>query len=231
MSDSNQEQEQSDHSVKIDLYKLEYKQAGERYENIYKAIWQNLSYIAILSSAVFAFGESLPIRAQVALPLAALNFWYFGIFVPLNRYGDEVLRRLEEIEGHLHELTGAEMGHYTKFASGRRPTSGRTKRVWCRKLLWRYRKFSASVFRVRRVVGFVGYVSSFALLTCLFLPESWLLRGQPSDVASDGVAEQLILLEDKLDKLDRELIERIGSLEDLLRNEISRDEDGNEPSN
>lgn len=39
------------------LFKLEYEQAAERYENIYKAIWQIFSYMGILAAGILTFGS------------------------------------------------------------------------------------------------------------------------------------------------------------------------------
>ena len=52
----------------FELFKLEYEQSAERYENIYKAIWQIFSYMGILAAGILTFGSrncnsSFPIEA------------------------------------------------------------------------------------------------------------------------------------------------------------------------
>ena len=88
---------------KIELLKQEYKMAADRYENIYKAIWQIFQYVAALSAAILAFGSNnLPLGLVGILSVIPLLFWYYVTFVPLNRYGDKVGCRLASIEKNLN---------------------------------------------------------------------------------------------------------------------------------
>lgn len=106
-------------ATKLDLYKMEYKLAAARYENIFKAMWQNFSYMSAISGAVLAFGGD---RLQphflwfiVCLPLV---FWYWATYEPLNRYGDQAAARLETLEQkEFNKLGGVEMQHFKEFES------------------------------------------------------------------------------------------------------------------
>jgi hypothetical protein len=46
-----------------DLHKMEYELAAARYENIYRAIWQNFSYMAVLAGGILTFG-AWPLRGR-----------------------------------------------------------------------------------------------------------------------------------------------------------------------
>jgi hypothetical protein len=37
---------------------MEYEKAAERYENLYRALWQNFSYLSLLSAAILTFGSN-----------------------------------------------------------------------------------------------------------------------------------------------------------------------------
>jgi hypothetical protein len=101
---------------KLELYKTEYELTAARYENIFKAVWQNFSYMSAISGAVLAFGGD---RLQphflwfiVCLPLV---FWYWATYEPLNRYGDKAEDRLGKIETKLNSDYSVEMGHFLAF--------------------------------------------------------------------------------------------------------------------
>lgn len=50
----------------FELFKLEYQQAADRFENIYKAIWQIFSYMGVLAAGILTFGaRNLSIEATV----------------------------------------------------------------------------------------------------------------------------------------------------------------------
>jgi hypothetical protein len=85
--------------VALELYKFEYEKGAERYENIYKAIWTNFSYMAIVSGAILTFsGTKFSVASSSVLACLPLYFWYFATYIPLNRYGDQVRDRLCDIE-------------------------------------------------------------------------------------------------------------------------------------
>src|SRR5256885_12536802 len=83
----------------LELYKLEYERCTIRYEEIYKALWTNFSYLAVVAGAILTFGgDRFPIELSVLLACTPLIFWFWSNFVPLNEYGDKVEERLSWIE-------------------------------------------------------------------------------------------------------------------------------------
>jgi hypothetical protein len=122
--------------LQIEVYSLEYKTASDRYENIYKALWQNFSYLAVVSGAILTFGKDATGANPFLLGIGTcipLLFWYWGCFRPLNRYGDNTSSRLAQIEKAINPLAQTGLGHYQLFDERR--TSGRIRaRPW----LWAY---------------------------------------------------------------------------------------------
>lgn len=94
-----QEQREKDLTRWTDLLKSEFSAAAERYENIYKALWQNFNYMAVLAAGVLAFGKE-----QLGLSLSALAAsvifaaWYWISFEPLNHYGTRHEDRLRKVQ-------------------------------------------------------------------------------------------------------------------------------------
>jgi hypothetical protein len=106
------------------LYKSEYELTSARYENIFKAVWQNFSYMTAISGAVLAFGgDRLQLHFLWFIVCLPLVFWYLATFEPLNHYGDMASDRLAAIETELNRLYGVVMEHYAKFA-GRKTAGG-----------------------------------------------------------------------------------------------------------
>lgn len=115
--------------VAIDLYKMEYERAAQRYDDLYKAAWTNFSYLALVSGAILTFGSNrfMP-ELSVFFATLPLLFWWRASFEPLNRYGDQVIDRLKSIEEILSKLGGLRqvpevsddkkgLQHYGAFAS------------------------------------------------------------------------------------------------------------------
>jgi hypothetical protein len=50
----------------FELLKLEYEKAAERYENVYRAMWQNFSYLSLISAGTLAQPMSEPLADPVA---------------------------------------------------------------------------------------------------------------------------------------------------------------------
>ena len=93
----------------IELLKLEYQLVAQRYENVYKAVWQIFQYIVALSTAILVFGSAnFHLFLATVGAILPLLFWYFTTFVPMNRYGDETEVRLQNIEAILNKLAGFE---------------------------------------------------------------------------------------------------------------------------
>lgn len=84
---------------RFEIYKLEYQIAAERYENIYKAIWQNFSYMAILAGGILTFGaKALPLFWIGALSITPLLFWFTATYLPMDHYARSARKRAAEIE-------------------------------------------------------------------------------------------------------------------------------------
>jgi hypothetical protein len=89
----------------VDIYKMEYEKAAQRYNDLYNAAWTNFSYMALVAGGLLTFGGArfvTPLTAFLAcLPLL---FWWIATFEPLNRYGDMVQTELGDIEKALNAL-------------------------------------------------------------------------------------------------------------------------------
>lgn len=90
----------------IELLKLEYEKAADRYENIYKAIWQNFSYMVLVAGGILTFGgKELELRSLLYfLALSPLFFWLVATFLPLNHYGESIRTRLRQIEDDINRV-------------------------------------------------------------------------------------------------------------------------------
>ncbi|MHC5761878.1 hypothetical protein, partial [Nostoc sp.] len=89
---------------KLELFKLEYVQAAQRYENIYKAIWQIFSYMAALTAAILAFASrNIPLLLVILIAPFPLVFWFFAIYLPMDNYGQQSRTRLSDIETNLNQ--------------------------------------------------------------------------------------------------------------------------------
>lgn len=134
----------------FELKRLEYEKAAERYDNIYRALWQNFSYMAALSAGILTFGAGKidDDFLFVALALTPLVFWLIANFLPMDHYGDATRTRLKAIEEDINSLYFPEadapkLGHFILFRD--------TRYKW----------------RVRTVVGVVGALITAAWLLCL----------------------------------------------------------------
>src|SRR5262249_2475558 len=98
------------------LYKDEYSRVADRYENIYKAVWTNFSYMTAIAGAVLAFSAGrLPLRLTLFLAGLPLAFWYLTTYLPLDRYGDGALDRLCTLERTFRCKFKANVRHFTAF--------------------------------------------------------------------------------------------------------------------
>ena len=102
------------------LFKLEYEQASERYENIYKAIWQIFSYMGILAAGILTFGSRssiLPVEAIVCIALTPLVFWFLAIYIPMNQYGEDAREHLKDVEEKINNISqnNWKIKHYSLF--------------------------------------------------------------------------------------------------------------------
>ena len=78
---------------------LEYTKSAERYNEIYKALWQNFSYMALLSGAILTFGrDALGVSVAGCFACVPLLVWYWATYEPLNKYGVLVEQHLVALE-------------------------------------------------------------------------------------------------------------------------------------
>jgi hypothetical protein len=134
-----------------EFLRLEYSKGAERYENIYKAVWQNFSYMAVVSAAILTFVTKQPLKWPFeSIVLAPLVFWFWATYVPMDKYGNDTRKRLADIEHQINEVFFPSVGdpqliHYTNFKTPSR-------------------------LRVKHVVWVAGLLVSFFFLRPLVLP-------------------------------------------------------------
>ena len=128
--------------TQLDLLKLEYGRAADRYENIYKAIWQNFQYVVVAAAAVasLGFGKAKVVYVLFAA-LTPIVFWLLATFVPLNHYGEQARTRLKQLEAAFNaryfqdgDPTGLDaarpqMRHYQSFRDRLDPPQWRVATV------------------------------------------------------------------------------------------------------
>lgn len=117
------------HDKWFELLKLEYEKGADRYENIYRAVWQNFSYSVAVGAAILTFAATkLRMDFLAFVALSPVVFWFVATFIPMNRYGELTRARLRSIERDLNliffsskEAQANHLGfsHFTKFASAR----------------------------------------------------------------------------------------------------------------
>ncbi len=121
----------------FELFKLEYEQSAERYENIYKAIWQIFSYMGILAAGILTFGSrssSLPIQVTAFIALTPLLFWFLAIYIPMNNYGEKAREHLGNIEIRFNNISlylfnhPWELKHYRDFANKKKAQNPQNSR-------------------------------------------------------------------------------------------------------
>ena len=163
----------------VEIYKMEYEKAAERYNNLYNAAWTNFSYMALVAGGLLTFGGArfvTPVTALLAcIPLL---FWWIATFEPLNRYGDKVLKELGDIENALNALCISQdfppdarkgLTHFRRFADRGKNEPLSVEKIW----------------RVRYVVRIVGVI--FLLMTLGFAIKVGMLwaKGKPLTVKSE----------------------------------------------
>ena len=85
---------------KLELYKLEYQKCADRYDNIYRAVWTNFSYVVAVAGLFLTFGGSRLPYPELGwiIAILLLLFWYLASYIPLGHYGDKAAARLSELE-------------------------------------------------------------------------------------------------------------------------------------
>jgi hypothetical protein len=97
----------SKEEIKLELLELEYEKCCLRYEDLYKAVWNQFNYFIIATGAVLALGkDTVAIPLLICIATIPLIFWFWITFEPLNQYGDKVSFRAFEIETSLNESIG-----------------------------------------------------------------------------------------------------------------------------
>jgi hypothetical protein len=109
---------------KLELYKLEYEKCAERYENIYKAVWTNFSFMSLVAGGILAFGKDIvgldvPGGRSLIVFFACMTllFWFVSSFIPMNRYGYAAGDRLAQIEVTLNGIFSTNLCHFSDFSN------------------------------------------------------------------------------------------------------------------
>jgi hypothetical protein len=99
-------------------YLIEYQECMESYRHTYATIWQASGLFAAISAGVLTLGKGSYIDVIAPIPVI---FWYIGIFIPMNRYGEIRNDRLAAIEQLLSDaIPDLDMRHYRRFSSARK---------------------------------------------------------------------------------------------------------------
>ena len=117
-------------ALKAELYKGAYELAAQRYENLYNAVWTNFSYMSVIAAGIISFAaDKLYFPALVLVAFAPLLFWYRVTYKPLDRYGDNALDSLGEMESRISSEFGVTIDHFSKFKAYRKahPLGGQLK--------------------------------------------------------------------------------------------------------
>ena len=107
--------------LKIDFLKLEYEKCIDAYLDIYNSIWKIFSYMSAIAAAMIIFSKDFPLVKWpfvILIASAPLVFWYVGIYLPMNRYGEQRLKTLKEITDNINSMDIDDIPnlcYFTKF--------------------------------------------------------------------------------------------------------------------
>lgn len=90
----------------------------ESFRHTYQTIWQVGALFTAISAGVLAFASDTNDYLQpwlLAFAPVPFLFWFFGVFLPMDNFGEVRLKRLVEIEEILRGVPGLEMKHYQQF--------------------------------------------------------------------------------------------------------------------
>lgn len=175
----------------IDLYKMEYERAVERYNNLYNSAWTNFSYMVLVAGGIATFGgERFVTSLTLFLACLPLFFWWAATFVPLNRYGDDVEKRITEIEDsllaigvfdNLKEPANHGLQHFTKFSkrSRKRKEPSLASEAGYNAKPTEERK---AIWRVRNVVRIAAGAVIITMVICIVVMAWQVLRGELSSL-------------------------------------------------
>jgi len=97
----------------MELYKVVYEKAADRYDNIYRSIWTIFSYMTAVAGGFLAFGpDRIEPHALICIAAVPLLFWFWTTYLPLDRYGTEVIKRLGKIECILSKEFQVDLNHF-----------------------------------------------------------------------------------------------------------------------
>lgn len=138
----------------FNLFKLEYEQATQRYENIYRAIWQIFQYMAFLSAGILTFSSKsdiFPIPVIILIALIPLVFWFLATYIPMDKYGRDLGKHLGQMENKINENFPShwQLNHYKFFDSRKQENPN---------ILW---------WPARRIIKFFGII--LLILCIIFL--------------------------------------------------------------
>ncbi|MGK7950419.1 MAG: hypothetical protein AB4368_16945 [Xenococcaceae cyanobacterium] len=196
----------------FNLFKLEYEQAAERYENIYKAIWQIFSYMGILAAGILTFSyrssSSLPIQVTAYIALTPLLFWFLAIYIPMNHYGYKTRNHLGEIECRFNKISLEffhhpwELKHYRDFSASNKDFNSKRKSVFkCVKNIIKsfpesfkntidtitfisiFREQSPEPWRVKRAIHTFGLIVLIAWIFLLFCTIQYYINNNRQSVS------------------------------------------------
>ena len=148
----------------VELHKLEYEKAAERYDNIYRSMWTIFSYLTAVAAGVLAFGaDRIERHALICFAASPLIFWFWTTYLPLDRYGTESLRRLGQIEKLLNTQFHTTLDHFmpsadkelSVFKGLRQAFKAKTKKS---KAVW------DQVHRARFAIGFIFFLLHVAVI-------------------------------------------------------------------
>ena len=140
----------------VELYRLEYEKAAERYENVYRSMWTIFSYLAAVAAGLLTFGSNrIDPHALVCVAASPLLFWFWTTYLPLDRYGNQTLRRLGAIEEDLNGRYGVQLDHFKTDAHELSVVAGLWRALSKRPLSSAAKDFWAQIHRARfAIIGF-----------------------------------------------------------------------------
>lgn len=154
--------------TQLDLLKLEYGRAADRYENIYKAIWQNFQYVVVAAAAIasLAFGKAKAVYVVFGA-LTPIVFWLLATFIPMNHYGEQARTRLKQLE--------AAFNH--RYFRGGDPTGSDPAKPQLRHYASFRDQPDRPPWRVSSVVTLFGWIATTAWLLAMSASINCAVRG------------------------------------------------------
>jgi len=93
---------------KIEFLKLKFEKHIEAYFDIYNSIWKIFSYMSAVTAAILIgikqFFPCWKLNLLVIFSAPPIIFWYFGVYLPMNRYGEKRLIQIKNIEENIYKL-------------------------------------------------------------------------------------------------------------------------------